>query len=181
MGRVKWLCKCSCGKEVVVGGTSLSIGTTQSCGCLASENLVARNKAFSGKNSPIYIEDRTWLIAKVSLRSYKGNAKLRNLIFDLTDEKAFEIMKEPCFYCGQIDTRYTRYRQEKAFLNGLDRVENIIGYTVDNVVPCCKMCNLSKKNASKEEFLSWVEKIYKYSIEKIPISVEIPHKFIVHD
>lgn len=33
-GRVLWRCKCDCGKETVVGGTSLIVGDTRSCGCI---------------------------------------------------------------------------------------------------------------------------------------------------
>ena len=29
----KWLCKCDCGKETIVGSTDLLSGTTKSCGC----------------------------------------------------------------------------------------------------------------------------------------------------
>lgn len=33
-GRVQWRCVCACGREAVVLGTLLRLGTTQSCGCL---------------------------------------------------------------------------------------------------------------------------------------------------
>lgn len=36
-GVVKWLCKCSCGKEITVAGRSLVSGNTKSCGCLKTE------------------------------------------------------------------------------------------------------------------------------------------------
>ena len=32
-----WLCRCECGKEVVVPGTSLRRKRTRSCGCLRSD------------------------------------------------------------------------------------------------------------------------------------------------
>ena len=32
-----WLCKCECGSEIVVRGSYLKSGTTQSCGCLCSK------------------------------------------------------------------------------------------------------------------------------------------------
>lgn len=36
-GRAAWLCKCDCGKELVVSGKSLRSGNTKSCGCLNRE------------------------------------------------------------------------------------------------------------------------------------------------
>lgn len=34
---IKWLCKCDCGNEIIVRGSSLRNKTTQSCGCLQKE------------------------------------------------------------------------------------------------------------------------------------------------
>lgn len=42
-GRVRWLCRCDCGNEVEVNGTDLTVGRTQSCGCLQSERAAAAN------------------------------------------------------------------------------------------------------------------------------------------
>lgn len=39
----RWLCRCDCGKETIVSGQSLRRGSTQSCGCLAKEELSKRN------------------------------------------------------------------------------------------------------------------------------------------
>jgi hypothetical protein len=39
-----WLCVCDCGKEKRVLQLSLRSGATQSCGCLAREMLIARNR-----------------------------------------------------------------------------------------------------------------------------------------
>lgn len=38
-----WRCKCECGKEVVVRGSSLRNGTTKSCGCVQRENASIAN------------------------------------------------------------------------------------------------------------------------------------------
>lgn len=37
--RAQWLCKCECGKEVVVLGNNLRKGLTRSCGCFQKERL----------------------------------------------------------------------------------------------------------------------------------------------
>lgn len=44
-GHVRWLCKCDCGKECIVHGSSLKSGNTTSCGCYRIENA---KKLYSG-------------------------------------------------------------------------------------------------------------------------------------
>lgn len=36
-GQSLWLCKCDCGNEIIVIGSSLKSGNTESCGCLQKE------------------------------------------------------------------------------------------------------------------------------------------------
>lgn len=43
--------------------------------------------------------------------------------------------------------------------NGLDRVDNKVGYTLDNVVPACKICNHAKVDMSYDEFMEWVARV----------------------
>ena len=38
-GQAMWLCRCDCGAETVIRGSSLRSGHTQSCGCLRDEKL----------------------------------------------------------------------------------------------------------------------------------------------
>ncbi len=40
----QWLCKCDCGKEVIIRGNSLLKGDTKSCGCLRNEKSYERLK-----------------------------------------------------------------------------------------------------------------------------------------
>lgn len=47
--------------------------------------------------------------------------------------------------------------------NGIDRVDSTKAYVEDNVVACCKRCNLMKRSYSKEEFLIHVLNVVKHS------------------
>ncbi len=40
------------------------------------------------------------------------------------------------------------------FYNGIDRVNNEMGYEPLNVVPCCQECNFAKCKMSKDEFIT---------------------------
>lgn len=45
--RPQWLCKCECGKEVVVPTEYLRRGRTQSCGCLQKERTAVSHKKYN--------------------------------------------------------------------------------------------------------------------------------------
>lgn len=66
----------------------------------------------------------------------QAGARQRGLLFDLVENDVGNITDDPCFYCGEETTPDMR--------NGLDRLDNSVGYTTDNVVSCCGMCNYMK-------------------------------------
>lgn len=78
---------------------------------------------------------------------------------DLTYEEFLEIIKnKKCFYCNK-DLIYNEYSRDGngekvSRAHQLDRKNNNIGYTKDNLVACCWDCNRIKSNIyTYEEFL----------------------------
>lgn len=144
-----WFCKCECGRTTTTTISRLRSGLTKSCGCLKGRPVLPGQKA--GKNAMI--------------SDYKREANLRGIHFKLSNQAFFQLVKLPCHYCGSLPAR--RYgTEDKGNLfeaNGLDRVDSSLGYSPDNVVPCCKMCNLGKNSYSKEQFLQWVQRVYEHS------------------
>lgn len=57
VGKQNWLCRCDCGKEVVVDGRNLTCGHTKSCGCLKLERARERNTTHGCSKSRLY---RIW-------------------------------------------------------------------------------------------------------------------------
>lgn len=51
-GRVRWLCKCECGKTALIMGYSLRGGTSESCGCLKQELTKQRLTTHGSTNTP---------------------------------------------------------------------------------------------------------------------------------
>jgi len=51
---------------------------------------------------------------------------------------------------------------EVTLFNGIDRVNNSAGYTNHNTVPCCKTCNLAKRDSTVEEFENWITQLIKF-------------------
>ncbi len=78
---------------------------------------------------------------KASYNTYKKRATNNLYEFTLTKEEFDEIVSGTCYYCDQC---------EKSC--GLDRVSSSLGYTKDNVVPACKMCNYFKRDLDKDYF-----------------------------
>jgi hypothetical protein len=65
-----WLCKCDCGKEKVVCGSSLSANAVKSCGCLQKEMIKKANKKHGKSHSRLHY---IWMAMKE--RCYNKNNK----------------------------------------------------------------------------------------------------------
>jgi hypothetical protein len=60
-----------------------------------------------------------------------------------------ELRIKPCHYCGN-------YIGDGGY--GLDRKDSNLGYTLENIVPCCRECNITKMDKlSYEEMLNLIQ------------------------
>lgn len=151
---VQWLCKCSCGNSSTVSANSLKKGSSQSCGCLRSEKIKERRRKGFGESASNYVYNL-----------YKQGAKRRGYSFSISLDLFKELCNLPCAYCGclpatKMETGRGRVFYGSFVYNGLDRVDNAVGYDVNNVVPCCTSCNILKHKIPKKDFLSKIKKIY---------------------
>lgn len=142
-----WECLCDCGTITICTGNQLRTGRKKSCGCLKSD------KALPG----------TERIFNDIYRSYKKHAFERNLSFDLTPEQFYTLTQGVCAYCGSTPSMIRTIRDRHFVYNGVDRVDNSKGYSVENCVSCCEMCNWSKREKSVSEFLDWIKRVYDYN------------------
>lgn len=88
-------------------------------------------------------------------------ARRRDLHFDMTLDLFGERVGNTCIYCGAEPSCKIKFRPNELY-TGLDRLDSSQGYTDDNVVPCCKICNFMKMTLSYEEFLRHILTIYKH-------------------
>lgn len=138
-----YLCRCDCGNETVAKAYALKNNKHKSCGC--RPRRLKPNHAAAKRNL---------------FKTYKHNAKLRNLEFLLTEEEFSNYLEKNCAYCGRKPLmRLSLKRHEDFRYNGVDRIDSKLGYTVSNCTPCCKICNFAKLNFPVEEFLSWLNDI----------------------
>lgn len=88
--------------------------------------------------------------ARYYFLEYTRNAKKRKINFDLLEQDFSNFINKNCYYCN------VKLEQIR-----LDRLDNNLGYTKDNVVPCCKSCNFLKGSLSYNEFMDKIYNIYK--------------------
>jgi hypothetical protein len=81
----------------------------------------------------------------------RSQSARRGIEFSLTEDEAWELYGQNCFYCGKQPADNDSW--------GLDRMINTLGYHEDNVVPCCKTCNYCKGPLDTLDFLTAVSDI----------------------
>jgi len=97
----------------------------------------------------------------VSYSNYKSRANDKGLLFEVSKEIFEQKRKEPCYLCGK--------KVSDSHKNGIDRIDNIVGYTEENTRSCCGDCNYLKRNNDYGLFIEKSNLIYEY--QKItPIS-----------
>ena len=45
---------------------------------------------------------------------------------------------------------------------GIDRMDNDLGYTTENTVPCCTTCNMLKGTMPYDDFMAWIARLTEY-------------------
>ena len=90
---------------------------------------------------------------------YELRAKKYNREFHLNKDEFKSITSKDCFYCKSPPNSKTRVCGTKGIYtyNGIDRIDNEQGYTIENSVPCCKFCNYAKNKFQVTEFTEWLD------------------------
>jgi hypothetical protein len=127
-------------------------------------NLNKANIQNNGKN--VLRKDDPCYYSKNTLYNdiYKNKCgKKRGLIFELSFEEFFYRSQKKCFYCDIKPKNFFKKGSSKGFFyNGLDRINNDVGYIKDNIVTCCSICNESKMNLDLQTFIDRIKKCYEY-------------------
>ncbi len=97
--------------------------------------------------------------------TYKKGATKSNRTFQLTKEQFKILTSSNCHYCG-IEPQQSHYKPDfhgSYVYNGIDRIDNNIGYILSNCVTACKMCNFAKRDISKSQWDDWITRIIKHN------------------
>lgn len=93
----------------------------------------------------------------------------------ITFEEYRDLVLSPCHYCGTPYSIILPDRQTKngeiiskttVKVNGIDRLSSYDGYTKENSVPACGVCNCAKNDLSLDQFTQVVKRQYKYMKSK---------------
>lgn len=103
-------------------------------------------------------------------RRIRSDAKFAKREFAIDFDWFVRVCHLPCYYCGASDGNSTTVPSKvvgdvllKDFrYNGLDRIDNAIGYRESNCVPCCIICNRAKNSMSYSDFIHWINSMIKY-------------------
>ena len=95
----------------------------------------------------------------------KASASKRGYIFDLSLDRVDFLSQQNCSYCGREPSQFLSNFPNFKY-NGIDRVDNSIGYVENNCVSCCKLCNRMKDVLSVGEFKKHIKTILNFQRSK---------------
>lgn len=155
--RSTWIFNCDCGKSIITSAHNVIGGGTRSCGCLRPVN----------NNLPIP-KQKPDTPLKYLFYDYKKSAIKRGYLFALPIETFKELTSSVCHYCGalpsnvKINRKCTNISKYSYIFNGIDRLNNHEGYVIQNCVPCCEVCNRSKRAMKYESFINYLNQLTSY-------------------
>jgi len=138
-GRVQkhliWLCRCDCGTQKSVYGSTLNGGQSQSCGCWSRDQTRVKNaKHGELRNGKISSEYRTWVNAK-------GRCENPNIpAYKWYGARGIE------FHFDSVEDLITEVGRRPSPAHSLDRIDNNGHYEKGNVRWATKIEQASNKN-----------------------------------
>lgn len=123
-------------------------------------------------------DDPTTVTWNYIINSYIQRCKLHKTEWSLTKAQAIKLFQQTCIYCGasprlvrnayvsggkEVTSNVEHCRAAEVKCNGIDRVDSLRGYTVDNSVTCCWICNNAKTDMTLEEFFAWIKDLINHN------------------
>ena len=122
----------------------------KSCGCLKK----SQRRPYKASVDILYCQ-------------YKLRAKSKKIEFGFSKSLFTKYLNGRCHYCGSMSSNIYKINycdNEYTFkYNGIDRVDNSIGYIESNCVSCCDRCNKAKFTGSAGDFIEWLKRASDYA------------------
>jgi len=111
------------------------------------ENILIHQKIINHTPHDIYYNQNS-----NCYESYKTNANNNKRVFELTRDKFNELCSQDCYLCGKAANK-------PLHINGIDRFNNKLGYTIENSRSCCGLCNFIKRNYEFNQIIEHLKMI----------------------
>ena len=118
-----------------------------------AEHILTNLKIIQGQSYP----DDFLNFSGCPYSAYKDRAEKKELPFDISKETFSHYTDLPCYLCGK--------EVSDTHSNGIDRLDNSKGYTLDNIRSCCGICNYMKKSYEYDEVIKKLCLICNYQQE----------------
>lgn len=141
-----WLCRCSCGKEIVVRQNSLLKGKSSKC----KQCALSVKKGGHKDISACY-----W-------QRIRKNAATRKYDFNISIEYAWEVLLQQDKKCALSGIDLCCTHQRKKMTASIDRINPKIGYIIGNIQWVHKDINRLKWKLTDNEFISMCHQIALY-------------------
>lgn len=150
------LCRCICGTEKFVESKSLKRGSSKSCGCFRKETAGSYNR---GKTYPRFADGSG--PARQTYRKMVRQGKERGYSCSLSFAEYWQLSQQGCHYCGLPPSNIAKHSRGviRVKVSGIDRVDNCLGYSLDNCVACCSTCNRAKSTMKYSDFKEYLNRI----------------------
>lgn len=167
-------CIClGCNKELIVDGRNIRSGRSKSCHQCSTDRSRLHSMGIRTPETDVRIkhtnENAKYAYLK---RQLKASGRRRGYSFNLTINQIKELVTKKCHYCNSDPHQTVNILKNHALsqekvekygeitYNGIDRIDSSKGYELDNVVTCCKKCNIAKHVQSTEEFKEHIRQLY---------------------
>lgn len=121
----------SCGKDYIKFLTKFNYESKRCKQCSETQQRQDDKRKERDRN----YKEENLRFPQTYFKAYIKSSIRREIPFELTFEQFDTLIRSPCYYC-------THHIDIEA--NGIDRVNNSLGYTIANCVPCCWECNRIK-------------------------------------
>jgi hypothetical protein len=149
------ICICDCdrlppGHTVTIRNTNLLTGNTTSCGAALPPGVEADNRAVT---------------------HIKLSAEIRGIPMKLTDAEIRQFIAAPCLYCGRtrVNKSLSRHAPHIGW-NGIDRLDNNLGYIKGNCAACCGIHNQMKEKMTYDQFIEECARVTAHTSVKGQVS-----------
>lgn len=149
----RWIAECECGEICYIRERSLP----KRIGCISCTAAISAIKKQQIEHQGL--KNRKY-------KEYLDGALKRGLPFELTFDQFINLFEQNCHYCGaeprvhEGELQYMNSALKPYRHNGIDRVDTSKGYTLDNCVPCCSICNYAKHDLKESDFYDWIHKAH---------------------